>query len=60
MSLIPDRDLMTEQSTNSAKVQLGQPMIFNGVIYRNMGEGLFTGTERSQRQLHHQSLSQRG
>jgi hypothetical protein len=35
MSLIPDRDLMTNQSTDSAKVQLGEQVSFNGVIYRN-------------------------
>ena len=44
---------MTDQSTT--KVQLGEPMSFIGVTYRNMGEGLLTGAEMTQGQLYHQS-----
>lgn len=31
-------------------------MSFTGVTFRNMGEGLLTGMEMTQRQLYHQSL----
>jgi hypothetical protein len=34
---------MTERSTT--EVQRGESMSFIGVTYRNMGEGLFTGTD---------------
>ena len=30
-------------------------MSFIGVTYKNIGEGLLTGAEMTQRQLHHQS-----
>jgi hypothetical protein len=49
----PNRDPTTDQSTNTTKVQLGEPMSFIGVASRNMGERLLTGAEMTQRQLHH-------
>ena len=51
---------MTDQSKDTTKVQLGKPMSFIGIIYRNMGEGLLKEAEMSQRQVRHQSLPQRG
>ena len=45
----------TDQSAHTTKVLLGEPISFIGVTYRNMGEGLLTGAEMTQRQLHHQS-----
>ena len=39
-----------ELKYKSIKVQLGEPMSYIGVSYRNMGEGLLTGTEMTQRQ----------
>ena len=50
----------TDQSTDTTKVQLGEPMSFIGVTYRNMGEELLIGTEMTQRQLHHQGPFQHG
>jgi major histocompatibility complex class I len=29
---------MTDQTTDTTKVQLGEPMSFSGFAYRNMGE----------------------
>lgn len=46
-----DRELTTNQSTGTSKVQLGEPMNFIGFTYRNVGLGLLTGIETSQRQL---------
>lgn len=46
---------MTDQSRDTTKVELGEPMSFTGVIYRHMGEGLLTGAYMTQRQLHDQS-----
>ena len=43
--LTTDRELLTVQSTNTTKVQLGEPVSFIGVTYRNMGEGLLMGAE---------------
>lgn len=40
--LIPDREARTDQSTNTNKVQPGEPMSFIGVNYRNMGEEILT------------------
>jgi hypothetical protein len=39
---------MTDQSTDNTKVKLGEPMSFTEIIYRDMGEGLVTGTEMTQ------------
>lgn len=49
-----DKEPRTDQSAHTTKVLLGEPMGFIGVTYRNMGEGLLTGAEMTQRQLHHQ------
>lgn len=49
--LIPGRELMTDQSTDILQIQFSELMNF----YKNMGEGLLTGAEMSQRELHHQS-----
>ena len=46
----------TDQSAHTTRVLLGEPISFIGVTYRNMGEGLVTGAEMTQRQLHCQSL----
>lgn len=34
-----DSEMRTDQNTNSTKVQLGEPMSFTGVTYRNTGKG---------------------
>lgn len=44
---------MTEQRMDTTKVQFSEPVSFIRVIYRNMDEGLLTGVEMTQRQLHH-------
>jgi hypothetical protein len=46
----------TDQPAHTTKVLLGELISFIGVAYRNMGEGLLTGTEMTQKQLHRQSL----
>lgn len=51
----PDRELMTDKTMNTTKIQFGEPMRFNGVTYRNMGDGLHI-VEMIQRQLRHQSI----
>lgn len=40
---------MTDQSTDIAKVELGEPMGFTGVSSKNMGEELLTKAEMTQR-----------
>ena len=39
------------------KEQLGEPMCVIGVTYRSVSDGLLTGAEMTQRQLHHQITS---
>lgn len=39
--LIPDREPTADRSTD-IRVQLGEPMDFIRVIYRNIGEGFLT------------------
>lgn len=51
--LTPGRILTTNQTMDTIKVQLGEPISFIGVTYKNMGEGFLTGAEVIQRQLHH-------
>ena len=58
--LTPDRKLTTDQSTETTSVQFGKPKCFNRVAYRNMGDGLLTEAEMSQRQPHHHGLPQSG
>lgn len=58
--LTPDRELMTDGSTNTTKVQLGEPGSFIHLTYRSIGEVLLTGEEMIQRQLHHQGPSKHG
>ena len=58
--LTPDRKPMTDQTPDTVKHQLGEPMSLTEVIYRNVGEGLFTGAEMTQGQLHHQHPPQDG
>lgn len=58
--LMPEREPTINQSVDTTKVQLGDPMSFTGITYRSMGEGLLRGVEKTLRQLHHQSLSQNG
>jgi hypothetical protein len=49
---------MTEQSTDTTKVQCGEPMHFIGITYCNMCKEFLTRAEMTQRQLHyHQSLA---
>ena len=36
------------------EVQIGGPMSITRIPYRNMCEGLLTGAQMTQRQLHHQ------
>jgi hypothetical protein len=55
---IPNREAMIDRSTDTTKVQRGEPMSLIGVTYRNMGEGLLPGAEMTQRQPHHQSPPQ--
>ena len=55
--LTPARDLLTIQSTDTTKVQLGEPMSFVGVADRSMRERWPTGRNYS-KQLHHQGLLQ--
>ena len=50
---IHPRELMTDQSLDTTQVQLGEPVSFIEVTYRNMGEELLIGSEMTQRQLHH-------
>jgi hypothetical protein len=58
--LTTDREPMTDRDMDTTKVQLDEPMSFIGFTYRSMGEGLLTGTEMTQRQLHHQGPPQHG
>jgi hypothetical protein len=58
--LAHSRESMTEQRMDTTKVQFSEPVSFIRVIYRNMDEGLLTGVEMTQRQLHHQSQPQHG
>ena len=58
--LTSDRDLTLKQSTDTTKVQRGEPVSFTEDTYRNMGKGLLTEAEMTQRQLLHQSPSQHG
>ena len=51
--LLPDREPMIDQSENTTTAELGEPVSFIGVTYRNMGKELLTGAEMTQRQLHH-------
>jgi hypothetical protein len=44
-----DRDHKTDQSTDNIKIQLNEPMSFIGATYRNIGKGLGTETEATQR-----------
>ena len=60
--LTPARDFMADQSTYTTKTQLGEPMSFTGVTYRNMGERLLMEIcmrscfqEHKLRQKHQQS-----
>ena len=75
-SLMPQREMWltfpgeshSPQERNPQKTKVWIPRksylmikwLFIGVTYRNMGEGLFTSTEMTQRQLHHQRSPQRG
>ena len=41
----PERKPRTDLSIDTTKVQLGKPMSFLGVTYRNRGEELLTGAK---------------
>lgn len=45
-------------TSDSTEVELDESMTFIGIIYRNMGEGLLTGAEMTQRLMHHLSPPQ--
>lgn len=47
----PDREHTTDENSDITKVRLGEPMSFVEVIYSDIGEGLLTGAEMTQRQL---------
>lgn len=48
--LTSDRELTTDQSTDTMKIKLCELMTLSWVTYtRRMNEGLFTGTEATQR-----------
>lgn len=53
----PHREPITDQNTDTIKIQIGEPMSLLQVTYRNVSDGLCTGTEITQRQLHHKSPS---
>ena len=44
---------MANKNTNNTKVQFSGLKILIEVAYRNVGEGLLTGEELTQRHLHH-------
>lgn len=58
--LTSSRKLMTDQSKVAAKVQLCEQTSFIVVLYRDMGEELFTGAKVTQRHLCHQKPTQHG
>ena len=51
---------MTEQITDTTKVQHGKPASFIGVTYRNMGGMFLTRSELSQRHIYHLSPPKHG
>ena len=55
--LTPDREHMTDECKDTPRIQLRETISFIGITYRSLGEGLLTGTEMTQRQLHHQAYS---
>lgn len=60
--ITPDRELMTDLE-DTIKVQLGETVSFIGVACRNTGERILTGTQKTEEQLHYQSMcdsSQKG
>lgn len=58
--LTPDKEPITDQNTETTKVQLGEVWVLLGVPYLNISDALLTGAEMTQRQLYHQSPSQHG
>lgn len=58
--LTSDKEPLIDKSMDTTKVQLGEPMNFTEVSYRNMVEWLLTGAETTHRQLYHQSSLQHG
>jgi hypothetical protein len=52
----PDWEPTSDQRMDTTiQVQRGKPQSFIGTTYRSMGEGILTGIEMTQRQLHFQS-----
>lgn len=49
-SVCSDKKLMRNKSKDSISVhfQLGEPVSFTGINFRNVDEGLFTGAETTQ------------
>lgn len=56
----PPTESMTVSSIDTTEVQLGESMSCIGIACGNTAEGLFTGAEMIQRQLHHRSPPQYG
>lgn len=49
--LTPGRELTTDQSTETTKVQCGEPKSFIGASYRNVSDSLLKGVYVTQRQI---------
>lgn len=47
--LAPDTDPMIDERTETTKIQLSESMSLTGITYSNVGEGLLTGSEMTQR-----------
>lgn len=56
--LTPYMGTTVDQSTDTTKVQLGEPVTSTVVTYRNMDAWLLTGTEVTHRQLLYQDPPQ--
>lgn len=55
--LAADRKPAVDQRKVTAKVLLGEPVSATGVAYKNTGEGLFTGAEKTLRYLYSKAHS---
>ena len=56
--LTPDREPTPDLSMDTTIVQFNESMSFIAITHGNMGEGLLTGAEMTQRQLQHQGPAQ--
>lgn len=55
-SLTPGRELTTDESKDTTKVQLDEPMCLVVVTYRNSGHALLIGPEVTPQQWHYQEV----